>query len=426
MIQIFTNDFLVHPCAVSIEFNHCSHNCVYCYAHTRGSGRKCEFNSVVNRLNRLRYEKPKVLLDWLLYYKYPICMSNWTDPFADNNYEQALALSHHLANIENGLFIQTKGGKGIDEFIENLGEKKNVVWYITITTPDDDKSAIAEPNAPRSSERIALVKKLKELGYTVIVGINPLMPSFTTFEDFKLLVDTLKGFGVHHFWISQLHLNAKEFASMNEARQNKIKEAFPFKNAENYIKTLKEYQETEEYNDFLDRVAMYLDEIEAYHTLYSGWAVYNDFMAEIHQALGGNTFFNYQDFINKVLEKDPDEQPLVFYDEYNEFMRAYNPELYVKELKGLPNNYILRSAFHSWKGNEEPQDVRDFEELLQGIWNYREFKYSPANNFVFEDIDIFSAKDGNRILVREGAFETPEDLLKYLEDNHISLLKEDA
>lgn len=397
MIQVFSGEFLVHPCAVSIEFNHCSHNCVYCYAHTRGSGRKCEFNSVVNRLNRLRYEKPKVLLDWLLYYKFPICMSNWTDPFADNNYEQALALSHHLANIENGLFIQTKGGKGIDEFIENLGEKKNVVWYITITTPDDDKSAILEPNAPRSSERIALVKKLKELGYMVEIGINPLSRKFGTFDDFKRLIDNLLKVGVIDFYLGSLHINKKELKGWSEKRRNII--GITFDNIKDFNDTKYEYRDTCE--DYLHNTIginpIVPDQPKYYQNVSNREA---DFL--------GNPFFMNYNFYNDLLSEASTDFPIIDFEYYLSSITRGNTKHPILDMpfKSLSNTYILRSAMELWRGNKKVQSITTFREILRMYFNNSNFSASPMHSPLVSIVNDYTDTNGDLLYYSDGNIQT--------------------
>lgn len=425
-IQIFAGEFMRHPAAISIEFNHCSHNCVYCYAHTRGSGRRCELQSVINRLNRLKYGKPKVLLDWLLYYKYPICISNWTDPFSDNNYESMLALSHHFATIDNGLFIQTKGGKGIKEFIANLGNKKNVIWYITLTTPHDDISGKLEPKAPRSSERIALIKELRKMGYTVVVGLNPLYEKWLPFEDFKLLVDDLISCGVKHYWLQNLHINKKEYSEYSDERKAQLHSISPIEDTPAGHKEFIKYLTSDECIAYGDKADEYLRE----NGCYTSWGTFYDRFNYFVDTLGdeltdGKPYYSATAFLNHILSKNADEYPYVLFDEYDEFMRAVNPDLYEKEMKGIPNNFAIRHAFNSWNNNPEIQEIMTFRELFSAIWNYEEFMNCPANNALFSYDEFLYDENGHRILLRNDSkysFEEILDIMKKDGVNHIDFI----
>lgn len=382
MIQPFVGEFLTHAGAIEIVGNHCSHNCAYCFAHTRGDGKIMKLHSVINRLKRT---SPIVYLDWLLKLEYPIVFSNHTDPFSDNNYIQTNNLAYHLANIPNGIFIQTKGGKGIDEFIEIMGEKKNIVWYITITT-DDDTARRTEPNALSTSERIALAKKLKSMGYLVVIGFVPAYPDWLPITNIDSIVKMFKSFGIKHFWFESLHINSKEFIHYSEKR----KKSLGIDNVEClYGDKYREY--------LLQIVDIMLNNDCAFRT--TGSPHGTSFHRDIAKALGGKSMPSNDDFLY-YLKETYSEPKIIEFDEYYNFLLKGNEELFSMQFKDIPNNYILRYAFNLWKGNEKIQTINCFRDLLKLIWNNSDFRNCIGVNYMFrivkkneDDYDLDSEKN---------------------------------
>jgi len=394
MIQPFVGEFLFHPAAIDISGNHCSHNCAYCFAHTRGDGKIMKLQSIINRLKRA---VPKTYLDWLIKLGYPICLSNWSDPFSKNNYIQTNNLAYHLANIPNGIFIQTKGGHGIDEFIEIMGEKKNIVWYITITTGDNELAKRIEPDAPSPTERLSLIKKLTGLGYVVVAGINPLFEQWTDYNSFVNLVKDIENAGTKNIIIEPLHINKKEFIHFSERR----KQALGLESVDNL--------ETESVRNFMEKCCMYLIDNGFNTSLSTRMPYRTELFNEFRRGLGGKQFFVNYDFVQYCFSLDYEKGKLITLKDYLDFMQKGNEEIFDMPFKDLHNNYVLRYAFKLWTTDKEMQNIHTFRQLLTAFWNNLEFRVSMQHNRLFKLVNDSKDENGNVLLWFNGLINAPDD-----------------
>ena len=205
MIKYFSAEFLLHPCALDYSGNTCSHNCFYCFANIKKKERHANLRQTYNLLSGK--SKSNTITNALLKLGYAICVSNRSDPFSDNNYKFTLPVLQMLAKRENGIFFQTKGGKGIDDALKILKNKDNVIWYITITSLSEKISRQIEPNAPLPIERIKLAKKLKQNGQEVIIAINPCEPEWMPEKDMRELEDRMAEIDVFHYVFQPLHIS---------------------------------------------------------------------------------------------------------------------------------------------------------------------------------------------------------------------------
>jgi DNA repair photolyase len=150
------------------------------------------------------------IMNFLLEAGYPVCMSNRTDPFSASNVAHSLAVLKILAQRENGIFFQTKGGTGLDDAFDILGNKKNVVFYITITTKNESVRKRMEPGAPKYEDRVELARRAKMAGYEVIVAINPCFEPWMPEQDLVSVESDLASVGVDRFIFQRLMLNKKD------------------------------------------------------------------------------------------------------------------------------------------------------------------------------------------------------------------------
>ncbi len=86
--------------------------------------------------------------------------------------------------------------------IDLLSELRCAVG-ITVTTVDERKAKLLEPNAPSPRARIRALKKAKEAGIPVYTRIDPIIP-FYTWEDFDETLEALDF--VEHVTVSTLKL----------------------------------------------------------------------------------------------------------------------------------------------------------------------------------------------------------------------------
>jgi len=192
MLETFIGGYLFHPAALDYSGPTCTNGCVYCFANINKSERKASLKQAITCLYK---KEATTYRDLLVKLGYPICVSNRSDPFSRNNARETAQLFSCLSEFSNGIFIQTKCGPGMDEAIVALNGKSNVVWYITVTTMRDDLSKQIEPFAPASSERLAWAKKLHDMGYLVVIAVNPCTDIWMPMSDLQDLMRYMKGAG---------------------------------------------------------------------------------------------------------------------------------------------------------------------------------------------------------------------------------------
>ena len=192
--RCFLGRIAASPGSIDYTGNTCQYACAYCFANINDCNRKEGLKAAINFLNK---EKPSTYADALLISGYPICVSNRSDPFSPNNFASTEALFTHLAERDNGVFIQTKTNPECEFLIDMLGPKKAVI-YISVSILNEEKSRIVEPKAPSTYERIETMKRLRSKGYHVIAAICPCSDVWLPKEDFIVLTNELKKADVRH------------------------------------------------------------------------------------------------------------------------------------------------------------------------------------------------------------------------------------
>ena len=374
MISVFSGEFLFHPAAIEISGNTCSHNCFYCFANIRKSYRRMELMPTINKLKRI---KPSVYLDYLIKEQYPICLSNRSDPFSKNNYLDTIALAPYLATMENGLFIQTKGGYGIDEFINIMrsNKKYNIVFYITITSNNNDISKRIEPNAPLISERIELIEKIINNGYMVVAAYNPLVEEWLDYNSMIELTNILHKIGVNDIILEPLHLNKQERGYLPKEKLSYLTDTM--------ITNLDKKRNDVEYrqNNYTSKVLKYLRENNI-NTFKLGQPYPTNIFNNIKSKLN-KIFPNLWDVINYCYNIDYSKGYILTIDKYLEILNKEANDFFNKPFKGLGNNYIIRASFQDWKGNLSIQRINTINGIFKMYWNYKRVRASLQNNYLF-------------------------------------------
>jgi len=361
MIDEFIGEFMFHPAPLEISGNTCSHNCCYCFANIRKECRYLDLKSFINQINK---KECKTFKDYLLKEGYPICLSNKSDPFSETNYIQTIEIMRQFTRIKNGLFIQTKGGKGIDETLEII-KGKPVVWYITITTLNEEIRKRIEPNAPSTEERLQLAEKLKNLGYLVIIAINPILEEWMPFGDIDVLLERCYKIGIKHICTEALHLNPKEVASFSQSRKNHFKQseidyAVDRKNFQVYVK----------------KVIPYI-QAKGFHVMKLGMPFETNFFEDIRKAYG-KIYPNQYDIINYAHKNGTGVYS--FDDFYN--VTVDNKPFFETPFKQV-NAYIVKASIHEWAKDEEAKKIFTLKEVLRYIWNNGKIKSSMQRNQAF-------------------------------------------
>jgi len=377
MIQNFIGEFMFHPAALEVSGNTCSHNCCYCFANIRKSKRVMDLKAIIKQIN-----KPvvKTLTDVLLKEGYPICMSNKSDPFSKTNYLSTIALGHEFTKINNPLFIQTKGGWGIDEFLKAINYKKNIIWYITITTINENIRKRIEPCAPTSQERFKLAKKLKELGYHVIFAINPIYEGWMPENDLKKFCELSKEIGINEICVEALHLNKREVLTFSEKRKQsflpeEIEYASNKKTFQNYVKKI---------------IPLLIKENMQIMKL--GMPYKSDFFNPIKKVFK-NIMPNQYEFINFANKKGAGIYS--FDDFYN--CTVDNKSFFERKIKAI-NAYLVKANIHAWSEDNEAKQCFSFKDVMRKQWNNNKYPQSLRRNQAFRTIvndSLEPIKDNN-------------------------------
>ncbi len=165
----------------------CSHACVYCYISSYIPN---PFKSRVKKdlFRRLRREIHKV--------DTYISMANSSDPYPpEERYNKVTrGCLRILKDNDVRLLILTKSDL-VTRDVDILKDMK-VAVSITITTIDDEKAKIMEPNAPAPSKRLEALRVLSKNDIPCIVRIDPIIPGFNDSE-LEDIVERISPFADH-------------------------------------------------------------------------------------------------------------------------------------------------------------------------------------------------------------------------------------
>jgi len=368
-MEPFTCEFLFHPAALEMGGNKCTHNCFYCFAKlTKQSAPE----SIVSIINRLKRRTPKVFVDFLYKQNYPICISNKTDPFAKSNQAWTKALTPYLVDIPNGLFIQTKGGDGIEDFIKaaKRAGKKNIMFYVTITNVNDELCKKLEPNAPNSTQRFELVKTLSEEGFVTMIGLNPLCKEWLPESDISEFIDKVK------------YSKASAVACL------------PLYFSKNMRKRLEHLERHELYTDYVSQISKldydaFSNDDYTYFvskklqknniTVFSTNQPYFSGISKVYEKGLGKIFPVQQTFMDELFSKY--DECLIFFDDYYDILVPdEDKELWERPFPSLSSMFLIRKNFSLWRGNPAIQKKNTLKEILRIYWNNSKLNLSIQNN----------------------------------------------
>ena len=174
----------------------CDHACVYCYI-TSYIPNAFRVRTKENLLPKLERELKKFDK------RHIIALSYSSDPYP--TVERELGITRKVLELFRRYNVRCMLLTKSDIFmrdIDVLSEMKCAVG-ITVTTVDERKARLLEPNAPSPRARIRALKKAKKAGIPVYARIDPIIP-FYTWEDFGRTLDALSF--VSHITVSTLKL----------------------------------------------------------------------------------------------------------------------------------------------------------------------------------------------------------------------------
>jgi len=390
MFELFSGEVLWHASPVEFTGNLCSHNCQYCFANILTTSRKSELKSSIKFAREFR--KRKTLMASYVKLGYPICISNKTDPFSKNNYKETLAILPYLAQLPNGLYFQTKGGYGIDDAIEILERagKKNVEWYVTVTTLDSEIAKRVELGAPPPAERLKMLRKLNEKGFLTLVGVNPFSHEWIPENKTQEFIDALYDNGVRDILVQPLHFKARQAKNFSQKRISALGQSV----VDVACKGVAGDEDLA-----IDLLLLASDKMNVnYH-----WYPFFNNTTEKEIMHLGKVFPTNYEFYN-YLYKTKEKGDIVTKQDYIDFFKMNNPDLFKLRHKGF-SGYIYMNNRKRWIHGATAKYVNSFEGFLKEVWDDSEFDTSPQNIKIFS---VLEKEDSEKSSDIELVFEKPD------------------
>lgn len=354
MIEPFWGELLISPIPLELSLSYCSHKCGYCFANLNNPERTGDVKRVMRLL--AEYKDRETIEAVLLQQGYPVCVSNRSDPFSYSNYRQMLPILQALTELEIPVQIQTKGGPGVYDALQFLPPS---VWYISISTLDDDIRRKIEPGAPDIESRFQLIEAVAQTGGRVILGLNPCVPEWL--PDPEPLLRRARDAGAEATWIEELHLNYKQEENMSLAE----KAAIGADVIERARRKIRAKIDADAF--FAAREAASGLGLEVYS---NGQPTFSRIW-DIYRQVYPKTFYTNQDFVNFCLANDLEDKIIPFEMWYSVVGQG------LPEGKYRMSKYIGASAMSLWETHNVPSKLT-YADLLGVIWAVQRAKQSPV------------------------------------------------
>lgn len=169
----------------------CSHGCIYCDSRSRCYHMEHSFEDIEVKENAIP------LLEAALKRKREKCMlatGSMTDPY--------IPLEEKLCHVRKALSLADRYGFGFTlitksssvlrdlDLLKSINEKTKAVVQMTLTTIDDALCKKIEPNVSTTSQRIAILKTLRDAGIPTVVWLSPILPFINdTQENVRGIID---------------------------------------------------------------------------------------------------------------------------------------------------------------------------------------------------------------------------------------------
>lgn len=354
MLEPYWGEFLISPIPLELSLHYCSHKCAYCFANLNDPKRKGDVQAIMRLLTD--FQNRDTLTARLLQEKYPVCISNRTDPFATANYRQTLPILEMLTALGIPVTIQTKGGFGTAEALDILPPS---VWYISISMVDEELRRKIEPGAPSIASRLALIEQVRAHGGRVILGLNPCVPEWL--PDPEPMLRQAKAAGAEAVWIEELHLSAAQIANLSASERQALTEPL--------LARAKRRR-----RDMVDQAAFFAARDAAQGLglpIFSNGQPNPSRIWEIYREVYPKTFPTNQDFVNQCHAQGLDGQVIGI----ETWLQAIQP--WLPEGRYRMNKYIGAAAMSLFETHKIPSQLT-YSELLGIIWAARRAKQSPV------------------------------------------------
>jgi len=363
----------------------CGGGCFYCFANLNRSAAERVpnyHNPVEKMLEKMSREMAMEHspIGYFLRNKYPICLSNTTDPFQpiENKYRASLAFLKWAGAMNHPVAIQTKGGILADSgeferYAPLIRQGKDTV-YITITTLDDDLARQIEPGSPVSSDRLKLVEKFTAQGVPVSVGLNPYVAAWV--PDKAAYCKALSDAGARGIWFEYLHFSKKQIKELPKAFAKYQASANLAEDKAAVFPEMKEWYLAAREHGLIFYPDMYIDAWMGYVSPYSDCHSQEDY------GPGARLFTYGTDFMRLVqeishdgpaftgdLDYRPGKKVVVRWADIEAFLRLSGLENPIFDTGAfwLPYNLFIDADRHAW--NYALGKRARFYDILRYFWN---------------------------------------------------------
>lgn len=162
----------------------CLHGCIYCDSRSRCYGFTHEFEDIEVKENALE------LLEAALRKKRKKCMIGtgaMTDPYIplEEKLNYTRGAMELVYKYGFGMTVQTKSARILRDLdlICKINQNTKFVVQTTLTTANDELCKKIEPNVSATSERVAMLKTMRDNGVPTVVWLCPILPFINDTEE---------------------------------------------------------------------------------------------------------------------------------------------------------------------------------------------------------------------------------------------------
>lgn len=395
MITLYSGEIFINPIPLHLSLNYCSHKCAYCFANLNNPGRTFDAKKLQSQLKH--FYRQDNLVAQLMRDKYPVLLSNTVDPFATSNYQYTLPIIEQLNALGIPVTFQTRGAStpNGDEALQHvLDTTPPSLFYISITTTDEEIRKKVEPGATTIAYRLELIDRIQKAGHKVAIGINPYDEGWI--PDLRGFVKLLYSKGIRNIWFGILHFNNMQIANMTESEKKAI-------GSSRLTQTKKhEDKKFDELQCYLDEFKELYPDLESFLSLDGRENHFFDIYGDVYQ----NKFPVFNDYYNWVYKHKKAGDLLYFED----LRKIFEPKL----PKGKYDFSGL--AYSAQRGDYKKPEVRDFINSFKSVslidyvrflWNNEKFGFKLNKKFGFAslvhetegDYQLKLDEQGNEIFV---------------------------
>lgn len=346
---------------LELSMNYCSHQCPYCFSNLNKPERKFDPKQVMNLLSNLK--KSKTLEAQFLREGFPVVASNHVDPFADSNWRFFLPIAEAFTEMGIPIALQTRGGKGIDEFLE-FSPKTG--WYITLNYWDDETRKKVEPSATSIPHRWELIEKLRSLGHEVTIGINPAIPAHLPPSHAEKIIEKAISLDVDGILIEVLHFSRKQLKQMKPQWKRQL-------GADTLRLHRPAKQQPKPLFDYFLKLRSIAHELGApyWSGMQGNYSGFGDRTYKLYK-----TWPTLQSWVNHAHKQGWDSSKVITFSEYWDFFKPHFPE-------GKHNigNFICTIAneiYRTYPGKWT--NWITYEDLYKTIWSNPLMRTCPVNS----------------------------------------------